>query len=200
MSNPLKTLKEKFLLFKVAHQRDKKAFGEIYNMYKDRLYRFVFYKVPKPEDAEDIVNDVFFKVWKFITTRDNSFEENQDKGKINNFAAFLYATARNAINDYYRTQGITLRIEEMENVEEIESLKSDSSNVEISLDREFDTNQLLQFIRSLKDEYREVLVMRYLDEMSFKEIAEVLGKSEGNVRVLLHRATESLKKKIESRN
>lgn len=195
MLRGLQQLKEKFLLFKVAHQKDKNAFGELYNMYRDRLYRFIFYKVSKSEDAEDVVNDVFFKVWRFI----------QNNGEISNLSAFLYSTARNAVNDYYRNRGVTVNLDNLENTELFSdiSLQSDLSKAQLSLEIEMGTDQLTRAMRSIKDEYREVLVMRYLDDMSFKDIAEALGKNEGNVRVLLHRATETLKKKVgvnENRN
>ncbi len=190
MFKGIRELKEKFLLFKVIHQRDKAAFGELYNIYRDRLYRFIFYKVPKAEDAEDITNEVFFKVWKFIGK----------EGEIENLPAFLYRAARNAVNDYYRNQGITIRMDNLENVnlEDDPSFHSDDlAGVQLSLEKQMDTDSLIQAMKLLKDEYREVLVMRYLDEMSFADIAEALEKTEGNIRVLIHRATEALKKKIE---
>ncbi len=187
MNFMLEGLKEKFLLFKVLNQKDKKAFGELYNIYRDRLYRFIFFKVSSAEDSGELTNDVFFKVWRFI----------QNGGEISSFAALLYSTARNAVNDYYRQKGApTIGADYLENLEDPQIAAADLEQVEISLEKEFDENRLLEALKGLKDEYREVVVMRYLDEMSFRDIAQALGKTEGNVRVLVHRATEALKKEI----
>jgi RNA polymerase sigma-70 factor (ECF subfamily) len=187
MLDGFKSFREKFLLFKVRSQKDKKAFGELYNLYRDRLYRFIFFKVSGAEDAGELTNDVFFKVWRFI----------QNGGEITSFAALLYSTARNAVNDHYRQKGApTVAVDYLENLEDPQVATADIERVEVGLEKEFDENRLLEALKRIKDGYREILVMRYLDEMSFRDIAQALGKSEGNVRVLVFRATEALKNKI----
>jgi RNA polymerase sigma-70 factor (ECF subfamily) len=187
MLSGLRHFKEKFLLFKIAHQKDKNAFGELYNIYRDRLYRFIFFKVSSAEEAGELTNDVFFKVWRFI----------QNGGEITSFAALLYSTARNAVSDYYRQRGAPIiSADYLENLEDPQVAAEDLEQVEIALEKEFDENRLLEALKRIKDEYREVLVMRYLDGLPFAEIAQALGKTEGNVRVLLHRAVQMLKKKI----
>jgi len=196
MANVIEKLKEKYLLFKVINQKDSKAFGELFNLYRDRIYRFIFFKVKGADDAADIANDVFLKVWKFISASSRSPEGRQNEGKITNLQAFLYSTARNTISDYFRGQGITVKIDDFENSD----IVPDTHNAQTTLDIKLDSNRLLEHLKLLKDEYREVLVMRYLDEMEYGEIAEALGKNEGNVRVLLHRATQALKSRAEGLN
>jgi RNA polymerase sigma factor (sigma-70 family) len=67
-----------------------------------------------------------------------------------------------------------------------------------AIETDFDITRVLQKVRGLKDEYREVLIMKYLDEMSNGEIASALGKSASHVRVIAHRALQALGETIES--
>src|SRR6056297_3032720 len=86
-------LKEKILLNQIK-RGDEHAFGELYDKYKDDIYRFVYFKVSSEEKAHDLVNEAFLKIYDYLK-----------KGKdIRNFRAFLYKIARNIVIDFYRTR------------------------------------------------------------------------------------------------
>lgn len=155
-------------------------FGKIYDKYVDKIYRFVFLKVNSQEIAEDLTSEVFSRGWQ-------SFEDK--KCDIKNVTAFLYQIARNLIVDHYREKGqaqlvsvdLAPQIEAKgRTLEETAMLKSEVNNVKAAL-------------ANIKEEYREVVIWYYLDELSVPEIAKILGKSEEATRVQIHRAIKALR-------
>ena len=163
----------------------RKEFSKIYDKYIDKIYRFVFLKVSSPEVAEDLTSETFLKGW--MAFREQRTKNNKQRTKIENPPAFLYQIARNLVVDYYREKGRTQIvsadyriIDPRIDLEEKANLSSDFEEVRRAL-----TN--------LKEDYQDVIIYRYLDELSVPEIAKVMQKSEGTVRVLLHRALAALR-------
>jgi len=156
-------------------------FDQIYNQYVTRIYRFIFLKVSSQETAEDLCSDVFMDV----------FREFQ-KTQIENPQAFLYQVAKNTIADYYREKPRfqVISIEETEEI--IDEKESMFRQAEIHSDME----TVKKSLRSLSDDYQNLLIWRYLDELSMPEIAQITGKSEANLRVSLHRALHALQEKM----
>jgi len=180
MKNPLGL---KILFLKIKNQ-DPEAFGQFYDLYVTRIYRFIFFKVNSVSDAQDITSEVFLKLWQCI----------KDGKDIKNLNAFTYTIARNSVIDFYRQNN---KVEEQiqdehTNIpdEEKDLLKKQIMDSELS--------DVLKGLDHLKDEYKEVIILKYLDELSISEIAEVLTRSKGAVRVLLYRATKALKENISS--
>jgi RNA polymerase sigma-70 factor (ECF subfamily) len=181
MSNPLH---DKILLYRVRTKRDPVAFGKIYDLYVHRIYRFVYFKVSSVEEAQDITADVFLKAWSYLI---------DEKGQeVRHLSALLYRMARNRVIDYYRSQSH----EALPLSERAEETVADGRMDPSKTDAKIDMNLLEKHLRSLKDEYREVLVMKYLDELETSEIANILGKNHGNVRVLLHRALAAVRELV----
>lgn len=175
-------LKEKFLLYRIKAKKDAEAFGEIYDEYVKRIYRFIYFKVPSAEQAEDLTSETFLKAWHYLL----------EKRDVPNLQALLYSISRSVVIDWYRAssqeRGTISLDEAMGN-----SLPDAVSERLIrDVEAKFDTTLVLERLRGLKDEYREVVIMKFLDEMTTAEIATVLGKSSANVRVILHRATKAL--------
>lgn len=177
MSN---SLAEKLLLFRMRLRQDPEAFGKLYDLYVSRIYRFVYFKIPSVEEAQDITSETFLKFWQYV----------KDGQPVEHVGALLYRIARNQVTDFYRSRGT-------ENVSidatpEIERLLSDARGL-IKMDQSLDAGRVLNALRLLKDEYREVIILRYVDELTHAEISQVLGKPVGNVRVQTHRALETLR-------
>lgn len=168
-------LRQKFLLFRVYRFQDTKAYGELYDLYFDKLYRYVYFKMPGAEDAEELTSEVFLRGWEYATS-----------SRVENASALFYRIARNLIADYYRGRNIT---EDLESHRHLQS--NDNLAEKLMLNEE--SAALIKHLRLLKEEYRDVLIMKYLSEMSTSEIASTLEKSPGNVRVLLHRARRALR-------
>jgi RNA polymerase sigma-70 factor (ECF subfamily) len=177
----LESIKEKYLLFKAKHTGDAEAYGEIYDRYVERIYRFIFFKVGNKADSEDISSEVFLKAWQYI----------KEGHEVRNVNALLYSIARNLVIDHYRSEARKREYEETSPFAlEKEGDDGMAAKIEMAAGRE----NILESLKKLKDEYSEVLLMRYFDELSIGEISEIVGKSPNNTRVLIHRALEALKK------
>lgn len=174
-------IKEKWLLYKLATEKDTEAFGELYDLYASKIYRFIYFKVSSASDAEDLTAEVFLKTWEYI----NGGKE------VKHFAGLLYRIARNQVIDFYRHKN-SQKEEPLE--ETLLENFSDAGALVKELEKSNELQGLIKNLQRLKDEYREVVTLRFIDELSFGEIAEILQKSQINVRVLLHRALKTLKK------
>lgn len=179
MSRPFN---EKVILYRIQHG-DTDAFGEVYDVFSEKIYRFIYLKVPTSQDAEDLAAETFLKVWHYV--RDNK--------KIGNLQAFLYQVARNVVVDFYRRRGSTI----LESLDDVDDSIVVADRVDLSLEEKMmlrgDMAQIESALRKLKDSYREVLVLHYLNELSVGEVGRVIEKSSGATRVLLHRALKALK-------
>lgn len=171
---------ERMLLYRVS-RGDADAFSPLYDAYIDKIYRFIYLKVSSAQDAEDLAAETFLKVWHYV----------RDGKKVSYFQALLYRTARNLVIDFYRKRGAgaTGPIDEADVVI--------ADRVDLTLEEKmslkFDLNRVEKHLRQIKDAYREVIVMHFLNELSVKEIASILESSPGAVRVLLHRGVRALK-------
>jgi len=163
----------------------KKEFSKIYDKYINQIYRFVFLKVNSKEIAEDITSETFLKVW-----------ESYKNNKIENVSAFLYQVARNLITDYYRQKSRTqfLPLESVSIIDPSNNLKEESqdkSDIEIIKSALF---------RLENENYQNIIIWHYLNDLSIKEISKINNQSEGAVRVMLSRALKELKEIIEGDN
>jgi len=164
----------------------KKKFSKIYDKYVNKIYRFVFLKVETQEAAQDITSQVFTKAWEKMR------EQNRREDEVLNWPAYIYQIARNQIFDHYklRSRFQIISTEALEiaapsfDFEEKEDKKSEIKNMKIALS-------------GLNEDSQNVLILRYLDEMAFAEIAEILNKPEPTVRVIAHRALKELRGRME---
>jgi len=180
-------VQEKWLLYQLKVKKDPLAYGKLYDLYAPKIYRFIYFKVSSVVDAEDLTAEVFLKTWEHI----NSGKE------VKKFAGLLYRVARNKVIDFYRHRQVAGEIP----IDELMLKKlSDEGSMVKNLETLNEAETVIKSLRVLKDEYREVLTLRFVDELSLGEIAEILGKSQVNTRVLLHRALNTLKKVMEEKN
>ena len=160
----------------------REIFSQIYDQYIEKIYRFIFLKVNSREIAEDLCSETFLRGW-------NVFKE--DKNKVENPQAFLYQIARNLVVDHYREKGRTQFVstdnvpitDPRVNLEEESLWRSDLHTIKVGL-------------INLKQEYQEVVIWHYIEDLSIPEIAKMINKEEGTVRVILHRALKSLKEEL----
>jgi len=175
-------IEEKLLLYKIK-QSDKEAFIRAYDLYVDQLYRFIYFKVGNREEAEDLCSAMFLKTWHYIL--ENSLKDQKT------LKALFYKISRNLIIDHYRkTRGReTISLDSENGVNITDEKQSPDSSFELQADLLVIQTKLPE----LKDEYREVIILRFINELSINEIAEILDKSKGNVRILIYRALNALK-------
>jgi RNA polymerase sigma-70 factor (ECF subfamily) len=175
-------IEEKLLLYKIK-KNDREAFVKAYDLYIDQLYRFIYFKVGSREEAEDLCSAVFLKTWNYIL--ENSLKDHKT------LKALLYKIARNLIIDHYRkTNGReTISLDDRKKIDVADEKQNAGKLLELKADLLVIETKLPE----LKDEYREVIILRFVNELSIKEIADILNKSRGNVRVLIYRALNALK-------
>ncbi len=177
-------MEEERKLILSAKEGNEEAFGRLYDKYMPAIYRFIFLKVGGDKGrAEDISHEVFLSAWQSI----GNF-----RFQGHPFSSWLYRIAGNAVIDYYRTRKANVNIETMPE----EAMVS-----ETSLDRDFDNRLSMERVREclkkLEPAHQDVLIMKFIEEFSNKEIAAALEKSEGAIRVIQHRAIKQLKKHLE---
>jgi RNA polymerase sigma-70 factor (ECF subfamily) len=164
----------------------KDKFSQIYDQYIDKIYRFVYLKVSSQEIAEDLTSRVFLKGWEAFQTQG---------ANIVNPSAFLYQIARNIVVDHYREKGrtkivsadISAQIVDPEmGLQERTILSSEFQEVKLA-------------IQNLKQDYQDIIIYHYIDDMKVPEIAQIMGKPAGTIRVMLHRGLSALKKEMEAK-
>lgn len=160
----------------------RKVFSKIYDQYIDKIYRFIFMKVNSQERAEDLASETFLRTWEVFK---------EDEKKIENIQAFLYKTARNLVIDYYRQKG-KAQVFSAESA----SLLDPHQNLEEKAIFNSDLENVMKAIGNLKEDYQDVIIWRYLDDLPIMEISHMLGRTEEATRVLLHRALNALRSEI----
>ena len=162
----------------------RKTYSEAYDKYVKKIYRFVLLKVNSAEIAEDLTSEVFMRGWQ-------SFK-GQGRDKIENIQAFLYQIARNLLADHYRQEA---RVQ-LVSVEYAPPLPDQKQDLEEMSFIQSDLERVKAALVNINNDYREVIVWYYLDELKVPEIAKILNKSEPTVRVLIHRALHALKTEL----
>jgi RNA polymerase sigma-70 factor, ECF subfamily len=176
------SFREKRLLYRVETKHDQHAFAELYDTFVDRIYRFVALKVVHKEEAEDVTSEVFMKTWQYLTTAHTS--------RVESVSGLLYAIARTTIVDLYRKRSKRREAPIDEAVQ-----VAGNSREQKTIETHIAYQELLKKIRQLKQEYQEVILLKYIEEYSTAEIAKILGKKRTAVRVTLHRAMKVLDRK-----
>ena len=155
------------------------AFGDLYIIFVEKIYRYVFYHIKSKTDAEDITGEVFLKAWRAISSC---------RGKENAFSPWLYRIAHNQLVDEIRKRQRQPSLE----LDDVETI-SDSEN---SVERYSEQQELLKLIDRLPSNQRRVIILKFIEGMDYKEIAKIMGKSEGALRVMQMRALAALKKEL----
>lgn len=164
--------------------KNKEFFIKIYNEYADELYRFIYFKVSNSEDALDISSTVFLKFW-----------ANLDSGKVKKDVKLvrylIYRISRNCIIDFYRK---SKKVEGLDdNTDEYLNLMDNKQDIHRDLELKSEVEAVRSNLEKLKDDYKEILLLKYVNELSINEIAKIINKSKTNTRVILHRALKALK-------
>ncbi len=164
---------------------DEKQFLSLYDQHVGKIYRYIFFRVCSEELAQDLTSEVFLKSWQNLS--------GSSAKKLDNPRAFFYQVARNCVADYYRQKDKSpLSLEEIADA----AITDKSEAVSDKTMRELEMEEVMSALTKINQDYREVIVWRYLDEMEIKEISDILKRSEGAVRVLISRALASLKEAI----
>ncbi len=168
-----------------AQTGDTQAYGKLYDQYAPAIYRFIAAKVATRQEAEDLMHEVFLSAWQKLPTF-------QEQGFP--FGSWLYKIARNRTIDYYRTKKQNASIDDEQ--AGFDQLPDLGMKVEAAVDQQFDIDAIKGALSQLNDEQREVIEMRFMSDLSPAEIASIIGKKEGTVRIIQFRALKKLKEII----
>ena len=166
-------------------ERFLKAFDE----YSDALFRHARLLISNQERAVDLVHDTFTKVWSYI----------RDGYEVENFRPFLYKVLNNLIIDEYRRrkeQSLDAMLE-VDGVDEGSFEELSESSVEV-LAATIDGRKAFELLEELPDQYREVIIYRFVDQLGPREISELTEESENVISVRIHRGLKLLRQKIEA--
>ena len=165
-----------------ARSGDRAAFAELYDTYVDNVYRYLLYRVREPSDAEDLCSEVFTRAFANI-------HRYRWQGK--SFLAWLYTIARNAVTDRRRRERPTVEIDNAY------GLAEDGPTAHERAVHGEAVDALRGAVRHLTAEQQEVLVLRFVENRSSREVAKMLGKNEGAIRALQFRALGRLRKLLQ---
>lgn len=164
-------------------------FLKAFDAYADSLFRHAALRLSDRERAIEIVQDTFAKVWRYL----------REGHEVSSFRSFLYKVLNNLVIDEYRRrkEASLDAILEAEGVDEgmFPELREEPLEDFINA---FDAQQLLGVLHELPDMYREPIILRFIDGLTPKEIAEVSGESENVISVRIHRGIKAIRKKIDA--
>ena len=166
-----------------AQEGDHDAYGQIYTLFYKRIFRFCKFNTGNNNVAQDICQETFLKAWKSLP----NFSQ-----KGGSFQAYLFKIARNLIIDLSRKK----KEVSIENYEQVDA----NQDLDEKLQKQEDIEGVRSALAKLEEKDREIVVLRYFEEMSSFEVAKVVGMREGNLRVRTHRILKKLKEIIQSQN
>lgn len=161
-----------------AKEGDSDAFNFIYSELFAPLFRYVYFRVNRKEEAEDLTQVVFLKIWSALP--------GFDVKSGGQFYSWCFSIARNSIMDFWKKKKEVL-------LEEIKIQPSGEENIANLIDDKKVGEAVKKAILSLNEEQQDIMVLKFINELSNKEIAETLGKSEEAVRQAQSRALKELK-------
>ncbi|MGZ6316535.1 MAG: RNA polymerase sigma factor [Anaerolineales bacterium] len=167
-------------LIGLSQQGDADAFARLYDHYADPIYRYVYFRVADSHLAEDITSQIFIKMWQKLP----SYRVGEAS-----ISAWLYRIAHNAVVDHYRTRRTVVSLEDLQSGE-----VGREDDTEENLEQHMQMEQLRRALQELTEGQREVLILRFIEGLSVREIARQLGKRQGAVRALKMRGLRELAK------
>jgi len=155
-----------------------KLFNSIIENYSEYVYNMIYYTILDEEDAKDLTQEVFYKIWKGL---DNFRNESSLK-------TWVFKITQNHLKNYLKSKKIK-KILSLEFLFEEKNRDFESKDYYLS-------ERIESLLSRLPEDYRRVLVLFYIDGFNIKEISEILGTKEGTIKSKLHRAREKLKSLI----
>ncbi|HEY5981919.1 MAG TPA: sigma-70 family RNA polymerase sigma factor [Anaerolineales bacterium] len=175
-------INEEEMLLRAA-RGDREAFGALYEHYIERIYNYVYYRTGNLHEAEDLTARVFQRAM-------NHIHNYTDRGVP--FSAWLYRIAHNLVANWHRDRSRRQEIP----LGDVPVLPSKDDRPEVKLVHSQDQDSLMRFIRTLPPERQNLLILKFVENMSNAEIGQIMGRSEGAVKSLYHRTLLSLRDEL----
>jgi RNA polymerase sigma-70 factor (ECF subfamily) len=157
---------------------DTEAFGRLYDIYADRIYRHIYYRTSNVDDARDLTQEVFTKAWQVLP---------KYKRTKTPFLGWLFTISHNRVIDYYRTKKDHAYLDS-----EID-MGGQVSSPENLAESEFTQQEVRKAILQLQEDQQQVILMSFIEGFEYSEIATALHKTEVNIRVIMHRGLKKMR-------
>ena len=167
------------LLVDAAREGDEAALSELYTLYFPRVYRYILARMGNTYDAEDLAEEVFMRVLEAI----GRFQWREAP-----FSAWLFRIAHNAVISQRRKENARGRSAPL-----TDGLAVDSAGPDELVENRLALNEIMDAAQRLPDAQRQVIALRFAAELSVAETARAMGKGEGNVKVIQHKAISKLR-------
>lgn len=165
-------------LIRASQNGDRQAFGELYDVYAQKLYTFIYYKTSQKETAEDLTSIVFMKALRNL----NKYSQTEQ----GSFAGWLYAIARNTVIDHYRS------VRPNDTIDDAFDLPSHAHIME-DAEHQLQLQKIQAYLASLPSIKRDIILMRVWQDLPYKTIAAAVGKTEDNCKMIYSRSIKELR-------
>ncbi len=162
-----------------AMRGNRVAFGEVYGIYLDRIYRYILYQVNDIMAAEDLTEEVFVKAWKAMPYY---------RGKGSQFSAWLYRIAHNQVMDDFRNRKDHLAV----SIDSVLDMAEPGRMFTEGLTR----REVLELVSRLPEQQRQIIILKFIEGLDNQEIMEITGQSQGAIRIMQMRALSSLRREL----
>lgn len=172
-----------------GHPCNPDGFMRAYDTHVAALYRYALFKVNKRELAEDLVSQTFLQTWQYVSRGET----------IQAWKVFLFRTLNNLIVNYYRRKHLEpILVDEMTDT----TLASivDEKHIPNTLNRSTEFQSIISLFNQLSQEQKEILLWRFVDDMSIADIAAITGKKKSAIYVSIHRSTRKIQLMMKHKN
>jgi RNA polymerase sigma-70 factor (ECF subfamily) len=159
---------------------DKVSAGKIFDHFSPIIFRYIAKRISNRETSEELTQDIFLKIIKKI----DRFDKNQG-----NFSAWIWQIVKNTLIDFYREKKDIIVPNFLDS---FKNIASEDNHLESKLRAE----DIAREIKNFSQEEQEVFNLYFISDLSYREIKEITGKSEGSLRTMIHRINNKLRKKL----
>jgi len=169
-------------LVEIIRTKNQELFAEIIKRYQQKLFYYVNRLINHADEAEDVVQDVFIKVYVNLNGYDARLK----------FSSWIYRIAHNEAVNWLRKNTKYIK-ESIEQSEYLENALSDNKDFSAELDVQADLQKVSVALYNLPAKYKEVMILKFVEEKSYEEIADILKKPVNTIGVLINRARKMIK-------
>ncbi len=162
---------------------DPTAFGKLYERYITKIYNYVYYRTGNHHDAEDLTSRVFYRALMHV-------EEYVDRGVP--FSAWLYRIAHNLVANWHRDHARRQDVD----LDDVQLIGEAHEIPEWAAESNERRQRLLAAIRRLPEERQELLILKFVEQLSNAEVGQIMGRTEGAIKSLYHRTLLALRDEL----